>query len=168
MINSKTLILDKTKVEQKINRIAYQIYENHPTEKTIFIVGINENGYKLAERIAKQLEILSPIKVELIRISMNKNNPLNNNFEIPLANDKFDKKVVVLVDDVINSGKTMMYAISRLMEAKIKTLRTIVLIDRDHKNFPIKIDYVGLSLATTLQEHISVEFGGAEEGVYLM
>lgn len=166
MPGTKTLVLDKKKVDQKIDRIAYEIYENNYDEKDIIIAGIDGNGYVLAEKLSKRIEKLSPLKVKLVKITVNKEATLPGEPECSLTDKDLKNKVVVLVDDVLNSGKTLIYAAKYFLQAPLKRLRTVVLVDRDHKRFPVKADYIGLSLSTTLKEHISVEFG-KEAGVYL-
>lgn len=166
MPETKTLVLDKKKVEQKIDRIAYEIYENNHDEKEIIMAGIDGNGYVLAEKLSKRLQDLSPIKVNLVKITIDKEANMPGQPVCSLTEKDFKNKVIVLVDDVLNSGKTLIYAAKYFLTTPVKRLRTVVLVDRDHKRFPIKADYIGLSLGTTLKEHISVEFG-KEAGVYL-
>lgn len=162
-----TQVLDKTQIAQKIDRIAYQIYENNHSEKEIIIAGIAGNGEKLAQRLAKAVEKISPLKVKLVSISINKNKPAENKIEISISKEETENKVVVVVDDVLNSGKTLMYAIRHILQVNLKALRIAVLVDRDHKRFPVRVDYTGMELSTTLQEHVNVVFGGKEEGVFI-
>lgn len=132
------------------------------------MAGIAKNGYELAERISKKLEEISPIKVTLGQILLNKKLPLSEKVKVSLSEKELKDKVVIVVDDVLESGRTMMYGIDPFLKYSVKRLATIVLVDRDHHSFPIKADFVGISLATTLQEHISVELGGgASDAVYL-
>ncbi len=167
MTSATTQVLSKTQVQQKIDRIAYQVYENNHSEKEIIIAGIDGNGTLLAEKLAKAVEKVSPLKVKLVNVTINKDKPADNPIEISISKKEIENKVVVVVDDVLNSGKTLMYAIRHILQVNLKALRTVVLIDRDHKRFPVKADYVGLELSTTLQEHVSVVFGGKNEGVYI-
>ncbi len=169
MPNSKTLILNARQIGQRIDRIAYQIYENYYQEKEIIIAGIAKNGYVLAERLSKKLEEISPIKVTLGDIQLNKKAPLTEKVKVSLTEKELKGKVVIVVDDVLESGRTMMYGIDPFLKYSVKRLATIVLVDRDHHSFPIKADFVGISLATTMQEHILVELeGGKNDAVYLM
>jgi len=166
MSTVQTVVLNETQVRQKIDRISFEIYENHYTEKEIILGGIVGNGLKLAEMIAKRLTELSDMKVKLVPIHINKRKPLESEPKVELTKEEVEDKVVVLVDDVLNSGKTLIYGIKYFLKARLKALRTVALIDRDHKRFPVKADYVGLCLSTTLLEHVRVEL---EEniGVYL-
>ncbi len=166
---SKTLILNSKQVEQKINRIAYEILENNYDEKEIIMAGIANNGYLLAIRIAVVLKNISKIKIKLIEISIDKKNPLTSKTKIALTEKELTNKVIVLVDDVLNSGKTLMFGAKCFLNVPVKRLTTIVLVDRGHNRYPIKADFVGLALSTTFQEHITVELNkkGKEAAVYL-
>lgn len=164
---AKTLILTGKQIEQKINRIAYQIYENNYDEKDIFIAGIAPNGYLLAKRIDEVLQKLSPIKTKLIEIVIDKENPLAADIKISVTDKELKNKVIILVDDVLNSGKTLIFGAKPFLIAPVKRLTTVVLVDRGHNRYPIKADLVGLSLSTTLQEHITVELSKGKEAVYL-
>ncbi|MCW3085416.1 MAG: phosphoribosyltransferase [Bacteroidetes bacterium] len=154
---TKTLILNSKQIEQKINRIAYEIYENNYDEKDIVIAGIAANGYLLAKRIADVLQQISKIKVQLLEISFDKENPFTTAVSIKLSDKELKNKVVILVDDVLNSGKTLIFGAKLFLSAPLKRLTTAVLVDRGHNRYPIKADVVGLSLSTTMQEHITVE-----------
>lgn len=164
MSTSQTLVLNAHQMEQKLHRMAWEIYEQNHQEKDIIIAGIAKRGYVLAERISDILKNISPINIELVKVVLDKDNPLNK--EINVSTDNFDNKVVVLVDDVLKSGKTLMYGAQHFMQAPVKKLMTAVLIDRNYKRFPVKADVVGLSLSTTMQEHVSVKLG-KKEAVYL-
>ncbi len=156
MSSPDTLILNNTQIEQKINRIAYQIAENNYDEKDIYLVGIQGNGLLLAERLAEKLRNISHLKVNVHQLSIDKKKPHKTTVEINSDVIKFDKNIVVIVDDVANTGSTMTYALKPLMDIKPKKIQTVVLVDRKHKFFPVCIDYVGLSLATTMKERIDV------------
>lgn len=164
----KTLILDNQQIQQKINRLAYQVYEENYTESTLTIAGIAPNGYALAELIAEKLRTISPLQVELVKLAVNKENPLQSEIQSSAGNSaNADQGVVILVDDVLNTGKTMMYGVKYFLEFPIRKLQTLVLIDRDHKLFPIKADFIGLSLSTNLQEHVNVQISANNMAVYL-
>ncbi len=164
---AKTLILTGKQIEQKINRIAYQIYENNHDEKEIIIAGIAPNGHLLAKRITEVLQKISPIKAKLIEIVINKDNPVGADIKISVTDKELKNKVIILVDDVLNSGKTLIFGAKPFLIAPVKRLTTVVLVDRGHNRYPIKADLVGLSLSTTLQEHITVELKKGNEAVYL-
>lgn len=162
----KTVVLNETQIKQKINRLAFEIYENHYQEKEIIVGGIAGTGYKLAELICERLKQYDEFKTTLVSVEVNKNNPLANDPSVKLKREDVEDKVVILVDDVLNSGKTLIYGIKYFLEVRLKALRTVALIDRDHKRFPVKADYVGLHLSTTLQEHVNVVLED-EMAVYL-
>ncbi len=164
---SKTLILNSKQIDQKINRIAYEIYENNHSEKEIIVAGISDNGYIFAKRLAAVVQKISPIKVTLIEIKIDKENPLAKEIKISLSDKELKNKVIILADDVLNSGKTLIFGAKPFLIAPIKRLTTVVLVDRGHNRYPIKADFVGLSLSTTLQEHITVDFKKGKESVYL-
>ena len=166
MSATKTVVLDKTQVNQKIDRLAFQIHENHYNVKEIIIAGIAGNGFKLAEILSERLSNFSDVKVTLVPVNVNKTDPLAIDASVELEKSDAEDKVVILVDDVLNSGKTLIYGIRHFLQVRLKALRTVALIDRDHKRFPVKADYVGLTLSTTLKEHVRVELGD-EMAVYL-
>jgi len=163
----KTTILNNDDVEKKIARIAFQIIEEYFEDKELLIVGISKNGFLLAGKIAKLVQRdLPKSTINLIELSINKRNPLKENVTIS-PNLIFENKKVILVDDVLNSGKTLMHAASYIVSKDIKKMNTVVLVDRRHRNFPIKADWVGLTLSTTIQEHINVEILENDISVYL-
>jgi len=131
------------------------------------IAGIAANGFLLSKRIADVLQSISKIKVQLAEIRFDKEDPFSTAVEAPLSNKELKNKVVVLVDDVLNSGKTLIFGAKLFLNAPLKRLTTAVLVDRGHNRYPIKADVVGLSLSTTLQEHITVELKKGKEVAYL-
>ena len=164
MSAAKTLVLNAQQMSQKIQRMAWEIYEQNYAEKSIVVAGIAERGFILAKKIAKKLEDISKIDVTLVSVIIDKDNPLET--PIKVDNVDFTNQTIVLVDDVLKSGKTLMYGSQYFMQQPLKKLTTAVLIDRNYKRYPIKADVVGLSLSTTLQEHVSVELK-KNESVYL-
>ena len=162
----KSLVLNKEQIQQKIDRLAWQIYEQNYKEKEIIITGIARRGVLVAQKIADKLMDISSIKVKLSTVRLDKDNPYEKEIEVDITEDEFKDKVLILVDDVLNSGKTLIYGTKYFLSVPIKRLSTVVLVDRNHNHFPIKADFVGLSLSTTLKEHISVEIE-KNIGVYL-
>jgi pyrimidine operon attenuation protein/uracil phosphoribosyltransferase len=162
---ARNYILDEGTVARKLQRIAYEIIENNLDEQEIILAGVKENGSAIARNIQQLLQNISPIKTELIEISLDKKAP----GEIVLSKKMdFTNKVIVVVDDVANSGKTMLYAIKPFLAFLPKKIQTLALVDRTHKTYPVSTDYVGLSVATTLQEHIFVEVSESRvTGAYL-
>lgn len=161
----KTIILNNEEILQKTRRIAYQVLEDNYEEKELIIIGIQPNGYKYASQLKSEIEAINSVKVSLIELTLNKNQPLESAIELNTGKLKLDGKVILLVDDVANTGKTMYYAIKPLLEFLPKKVQAAVLVDRQHKIFPVTPDFVGLSLSTTLQEHIHVEFDSNNKAI---
>lgn len=161
MTTTKNYILSKETAAKKLRRMAYEILENNMDEKEIIIAGIRESGTVVARVIEKMLGSISGIKTDVISISLDKKMPK----EVTLSkNLDFNNKVIIVADDVANSGKTLLYALKPFLDYHPKKIQTLVLVERSHKKFPVSPDYVGLSIATTLQEHIYVEVEGEEVG----
>jgi pyrimidine operon attenuation protein/uracil phosphoribosyltransferase len=167
MNKTQTPVLDKKQIGQKINRIAWQVYEDNFSEKEIIVAGIAKTGFLLAQRIGTVLEKISPLKIKLVKIILDKENPLSCNIEPQLSSKELKGKIVILVDDVLNSGMTLTYSLGPFLDADVKKIRTVILVDRNHKRFPIGADFTGISLATTLQEHITVDLEGGKDSVIL-
>ncbi|HAW51821.1 MAG TPA: phosphoribosyltransferase [Flavobacteriales bacterium] len=164
-----TQILDNHQSNQKIERIAWQILENNSEEKSIAIAGISSRGYELAKIIKKKLEKISDIKVNLVEICVNKKQPFSEEVTIDCEVKNLKNKVVIVVDDVLNSGRTMLFALTPFMKFDIKRLSIAVLLNRSYRNYPVEAKYVGMSLSTTLQEHIEVKFSkNGKISAYLM
>lgn len=156
-----SIILSEEQINQKTRRIAYQIYESNSNEKEIIIAGINGNGYIFAKNLAKILTTISDLKVTLCEVIIDKKNPLGD-ISTSLKSHDYKNRSLVLVDDVLNSGTTLIYGIKHFLEVPLKRFKTAVLINRNHKKYPVKADFKGISLSTSLQEHISVIFGKNE------
>lgn len=164
----KTIILNNRQIQQKINRIAYEIYENNLDEKELLIIGISGGGFVFATKLADAIKTISPLKFKLAELKINKNKPLQNEISISLSGKEIGGKTVILVDDVLNTGKVLMYGATYLLNFPLKRLVTAVLVNRRHRSFPIRADYVGMTLSTTMQEHILVEFKRNKDSVFLM
>ena len=147
--------------------MAIQIYEDNYKEERILLAGIAPSGYILAERLQIQIEKICDLKVKLVKVELDKDDPRNNEVKIPITEEELKSNVIILVDDVLNSGKTLAYAVKSFLEFDLKKLRTVLLVDRDHKRYPVFADFVGLSLSTSLKEHITVDLAGKEDVVYL-
>ena len=154
---NRNIILNNQEIEHKIKRIAYQIYETFVDEPEIIIAGIADNGYVFAQKIASVLSTISPLKVVLCEININKNNP-NENITTSIPTEIYQNKGIVLVDDVLNTGTTLVYGVKHFLEVPVTKLKTAVLIDRNHKKYPVKVDFKGISLSTSSHEHVAVIF----------
>lgn len=150
-------LLNDKQINQKLIRLAYEILENNYGEKEIILAGINNNGMHFAEMLLNQLLQLTEINLTLTRIRLNPAKPLSEEITIEMPEKDLKNKVIIIVDDVANTGRTIYYALKPLMNIVPKRVEVAVLVDRKHKSFPIKVDYVGLSLATTLKENIDVK-----------
>lgn len=159
-------ILNQEQIRHKIRRIAYQIYESNIHENEIIIAGIAENGFVLAEKILKELEDISPLKVLLCKVEIDKKHPLNT-IKTSVPREDYKDKSVVLVDDVLNSGTTLIYGVRHFLDVPLKQFRTAVLVDRNHKKYPVKADFKGISLSTSLSETVRVIFDRNKERVEL-
>lgn len=165
---AKAKILDTNQISRKLNRMAYEVYEKNFGEKELFLVGIDGNGYKVAERLEEILKKISNIKIKLSKITVDKEKPWAKEPRFDFKEKDYSNKSVILVDDVLNSGKTLMYAIKPFLHEPVKSIKVLVLVDRSHTRYPVKPDFVGLSLSTTLQEHIEADFSKkGKETVYL-
>lgn len=163
---SQNTILNHQEIKHKITRIAYQIYETFVEEEEIVIAGIASNGFVFANKIANELEKIATIKVVLCEVYINKQNA-NAPITTSLSVDQYQNKGLVLVDDVLNSGTTLIYGVKHFLEVPLKKLKTAVLIDRNHKKYPVKADFKGISLSTSLLEHVQVVFEEKGDYAYL-
>ena len=162
----RKVILDKEQINHIIKRIAYQIWETFADENEIVIAGIANSGYFFAEKIAEKVEEISGKKTLLCKTEINKQNPIDP-IIISLSADDYKDKCLVLVDDVMNSGATLIYGVKHFLDVPLKKFKTAVLVDRNHKNFPVKADFKGISLSTSRLEHIQVVFNENEQYAYL-
>ena len=148
-------ILNQEQIRHKIRRIAYQIYESNTKEKEVIIAGIAKNGFELAKLIEKDLQEISPLKTALCQVEIDKKNPLSE-ITTSLTAEDYKNKSIILVDDVLNSGTTLIYGVRHFLNVPLKQFRTAVLVDRNHKKFPVKADFKGISLSTSLSETVKV------------
>lgn len=163
---SQNIILNHQEIAHKIKRIAYQIYETFVDEEEIVIAGIAANGYVFAEKIAKTLQAITPIKVVLCEINIDKQNPTHP-ITTSIHSDEYSNKGLILVDDVLNSGTTLVYGVRHFLDVPLKKFKTAVLVDRNHKKYPVKADFKGISLSTSLFEHVNVVFEKDNDHAYL-
>jgi len=167
MTKKKVLILTKKAVAQKIRRMAYEIYENNFEEKELIMAGILENGHELAKKLKNELEQISPIDVRLVKLIINKDAPLEDDIRLDCEMKDLKNKSVILVDDVLSTGRTMAFSLKAFLNAEINKMEAAVLVDRSHKLFPLEAKFKGYELSTTLNEHVEVKLMGAEQGVFL-
>ncbi|HRK52399.1 MAG TPA: phosphoribosyltransferase family protein [Cyclobacteriaceae bacterium] len=162
----KSLVLTKSEVEQKIRRIAFEIYEDNFKEKSIVLAGIDGQGYTFAKLISEELESISPIVVKIVKVSLDKLAPQQSEVKVDCEEKDFRKKCIVIVDDVLNTGKTIAFGMKPFLNVEVKKIEVAVLVNRSHTLFPILPTYTGFELSTTLNERVEVVLG-KKAAVYL-
>jgi pyrimidine operon attenuation protein / uracil phosphoribosyltransferase len=162
----KTLILNASQIKQKIRRMAFEVFEHNFKEKSIVIAGIDGQGYVLAKLLAKEIESISELQIALVKVKIDKNIPQQSEVLLDCDVKEIKKKCIVLVDDVLNTGRTFAYGLKPFLNVEIKKLEIAVLVNRSHTLFPIYPQYTGYELATTLREHVEVILS-KESAVYL-
>jgi len=164
----RSLILSADDIAKKIERISYEILENNDEEQEIILAGIRQKGFVFAQRLESKLRTIGPVSVILTDIQLQKHRPTGSEILMGIDSSTVNNKVVIVCDDVANTGRTLLYAMKPFLDFFPKKIQVAVLVDRKHKTYPVSADYVGLSLSTTMQELITVEIGsGIEDAVYL-
>jgi len=156
-------ILNERQIGQKVKRLAIEILEHNFGEPEIILAGINNNGMVFSELLMQELTNMSTIPITVTRIKLNPANPLAADIVLEMPPEEVKDKVLIIVDDVANTGRTIFYAIKPILEVLPKKVEVAVLVDRSHKSFPIRVDYYGLSLATTLKNNIDVQIRAVDE-----
>jgi pyrimidine operon attenuation protein/uracil phosphoribosyltransferase len=165
-MQAKIQIINNTQVKAIIKRLAFQIWETHTHTKSLVIAGIAGNGQKIATLLANELSQISTLKIKQVEIHLSKHKPDVNEVLLDQKLATGDKHILV-VDDVLNSGQTLLYALTPFVRAKVASIHTAVLMARSHRKFPVGADYIGMALSTTMQEHIDVVINGGKVSVYL-
>jgi pyrimidine operon attenuation protein/uracil phosphoribosyltransferase len=163
----QNVILNHQEIEHKIKRIAYQIYETFADEEVIILAGISSNGYLLAEKISAVLNTISDLRITLCEVRIDKTNPFKE-ITTSISPEAYSNKGIVLVDDVLSSGTTLIYGVKHFLNVPLKKFKTAVLVDRNHKKFPVKADFKGISLSTSSKEHVQVVFEENNNHAYLV
>lgn len=159
-------ILNHQQIQFKTKRIAYQIYETFSDEEELVLAGIQGNGSIFANKIASELQLISSIKILFCEVKVDKRFPFQP-ISTSLAPAEYANKGLVLIDDVLNSGTTLIYCVSHFLQVPLTKFKTAVLVDRNHKKYPIKADFKGISLSTSLLEHVQVEFKDENDNAFL-
>ncbi|OBQ55274.1 phosphoribosyltransferase [Tamlana sp. s12] len=159
MTVKNNVILNHNEITHKIRRIAFQIYETNVDEKEVILAGIGTNGYIFAKKLKTVLQKISDISPVLCKVTMDKKQPWLE-ISTSLKPEDYQNKSLVLVDDVLNSGTTLIYGVKHFLNVPLKQFKTAVLVNRNHKKYPIKADFKGISLSTSLKEHVQVSFEG--------
>ena len=158
MAKRKVQILDHIRISKIIERVANQILEHFYNEKEIVIVGIDKQGFLLAQKLIDKLSSICKSDLKLFKLKLDKDDPIQKDYEFDGEMSDLENKNIVLVDDVLNSGRTLAYALRFLMRVHVNQIYSMVLIDRYHRRYPVRADFVGMTLSTDLDEHISVRF----------
>lgn len=161
-------VLTIEQTHQKIRRIAFEIYERNFEEEEIILAGITGEGYEFARLLAAELQSISPIRTSLVEMMFDKVKPHKSEITFREEFLLTDSKVVIMADDVLNTGRTLAFALQPFLQFRLKKLQVAVIVDRNHRHFPVSADYVGYALSTTFNEHVEVILSKqGEEGVYL-
>jgi pyrimidine operon attenuation protein / uracil phosphoribosyltransferase len=163
----QNIILDKAEILQKIRRMAYEIFEQNFEEQKLVLAGIYQNGYTLAEMLAKELQAISGKEISLLKITLDKADPLNNPVQLSPGNQLLNEQTIIIVDDVLNTGRTLVYTLNSFLQHRPKKIEIATLVNRHHTLFPVSATYTGYSLATTLREHVDVVLEENELAAYL-
>ena len=166
MALKKNKIKSATDIHSSIIRIAYQIYETNINETTLVLVGIEKKGTYLSKLIGLELRKISTLKLIHVTLELNKKKP-QNTIQSSLPISQIENHSIVIVDDVLNTGSTLIYAVNHFLQISVKQIKTVVMVNRNHKKYPIKADFKGLSLSTSLNDHVTVVLEGNKSGIYL-
>ena len=161
-------ILSSREIKQKTERLAHQLIENTFEEPKVFIGGIQGNGIILANSLAKIMRNHTHREITVFSININKSEPWSEDITLSSPSSDMEDSYIILVDDVFNSGKTMQFALVEILKFPTKAIKTVALVDRKHRRFPIKANFVGLSLSTTLKEHVEIDLTAGSEKAYLV
>jgi pyrimidine operon attenuation protein / uracil phosphoribosyltransferase len=166
--SARQQILTQHQTRQKIRRIAYEVYEQNFEEKSIVVAGITGEGYTFARRLVEELRSISPLEVQLLELRFDKEVPHQSPVEFDHDPARLDEQVIIVADDVLNTGRTLAFALQPFLKVRVRKLQVAVIVDRSHHSFPVSADYIGYSLSTTINEHVEVILSDPEtEGVYL-
>jgi len=155
MTSDKKKILSESQIRQIVRRMAYEIYEDNFDKKELVFAGIDTNGVKISEQLKEEIQKISDIQIELIQIDIDKSATSQPQVSFS-AEPSTSTFTLIVVDDVLNSGATMIYALDPFLKMNVSKIQTAVLVHRSHKRFPIAVDFQGLELGTTIEEHIEV------------
>ncbi|WP_406684461.1 phosphoribosyltransferase domain-containing protein [Seonamhaeicola sp. MEBiC1930] len=159
MTVKNNVILNHTEITHKIRRIAFQIYESNVNETEVILAGIDKNGYVFAKKLKAALKKISDINPVLCKVSIDKKNP-QSEVKTSISIEDYKNKSLILVDDVLNSGTTLIYGVKHFLNVPLKQFKTAVLVNRNHKKYPVKADFKGISLSTSLHDNINVILEG--------
>ncbi len=159
-------VLNHTQIRKKITRMAYEIYERNVKSKGVVISGISGMGKTLADLLSEELGNISKLSIERMEVLLDKSDIETNKITLS-ENLDLEGKSIILVDDVLNTGKTLAYAMHPFLDTPVEKIEIAVLVNRSHGKFPLRPDYTGYELSTTLNEHILVDLSKDEYSVHL-
>ena len=159
---SRDLVLGHDNIVRKLDRIAREILEVHYRESRMHVLGISGQGVAVSQALARRQRALSDIDILTGTLSVNKEAPLEGEMTCDVELDSFQDAIVIVVDDVLNSGRTLIHSVAHVLHGKPREVHTAVLVDRKHRSFPIRADYCGLTLSTHLNEHIAVDLSNPD------
>lgn len=165
-MSKKNLVLEDVQVCQKIRRMAYEIFENNFYEKTIVLAGIEGQGFTLAQLLEKELSTISPLEIITVKVNVDKQAPQKSKVSLNVRSEQLRKKAIILIDDVLNTGRTLAYGMKPFLSIDVKKIEVAVLVNRSHPLFPVQPNYTGYELSTTLTENVVVVLG-KKSAVYL-
>lgn len=166
--SNKIQILDYQQVQKILRRMAYQIYEKNFDKKELVFAAITGQGVEIARRVMDELASISRIKVVLLEVKISKDKPKFNSAVVDAQKLKLESKTIIMFDDVLNTGRTLVYGMHPFLQDNVSSVQVAVLVDRNHKIFPVAADYIGLSLQTTLQEHVQVVMKAGKISAFLI
>ncbi len=154
----KDIILAHKQITHIIKRMAYQVYEDNISEEELIVAGVRGEGFILAQLIADELEKISDLNIQLLAIEIDKKNPIEKDIVLnPKRNaEDLHQKSVVVIDDVLNSGSTLLFSLQPFLKQPMRQIKTAVLVNRNHKKYPVKADFKGISLSTSSHENVRV------------
>jgi pyrimidine operon attenuation protein / uracil phosphoribosyltransferase len=154
--SEKTLVLTDEQIRNKISRMAYEIYENNFEEKGLILAGIDGQGYILAQLLQTELQSISTLTCQVVKITIDKDSPDTSEVVLDVPVKELAKKNIILVDDVLNTGRILTYGMKPFLSMVVKKIEVAVLVNRSHSLFPVLPKYTGYELSTTLSDHIEV------------
>jgi len=159
-------ILNHSEINNKLRRIAFQIYESNVTESEVVLAGIDKNGFIIAKKLKTIITKISPLNIVLCQVAIDKENP-QKEIKTSINSEDYANKSMVLIDDVLHSGTTLIYGVKHFLEVPLKQFKTVVLVNRNHKKYPVKADYKGISLSTSINKNVTVILDGPQMVAFL-
>lgn len=158
MTDNKLKILGQHAIFARLKRMAYEIYEANYKEEELIVIGIDERGGYLAQQLCAHLSEISSMNIHLIHANLDRSDPAGIGIDLSIEDvETLKAKTLIVVDDVLYTGNTMLNVVAILLQAGTRSIQTATLIDRGHRKMPVSPDFVGMELATTIHQHVIVE-----------